>query len=256
MIRRRATVGLALLCALLFSAFAAPSASAVKGTTIFTCAPVAEKGAFRDAHCKEAGPSSPGFNHVAIEQGLTTNFHATNETTPLVLEGKTGGIAVKISCAKVLVHGSLTNNLDTEAKEHFVHGTEITVRNTECKVTGPKECKIPGEEIEITSVTATTTGKGDNVTFVPSVGNQFVAFSFEGCSVKELNTEYKVLGSVTAQPSGATLNFTHKPITETKELTFGGQPAGLAGTITLRQADAAEECGKTNNAISLTTVET
>jgi hypothetical protein len=266
MFARKAVVGLALLCALLFSAVAAQSASAIKGTTAFTCAPQKEKAPFKDAHCKEAVVSSPGFKHDAIAQDLTTFFHATNnktknnttEHTPAILKGKIAGIAVTISCTKVFAHGTLTNKLEVEPpneKEHYVHG-HLTVHYTECKVTGPAGCKIPGETIEVPKATVTTTGKGDNVTFAPTEGNEFVSFKFEGCTVPELNTEYKVLGSVTAQSDGATLNFNEAAITKANELTFGGQAAGLEGSITVSQADATEESAKTGNAITLTTVET
>jgi hypothetical protein len=264
MMGRRAVTGLALLCALLFSAFAAQSASAIKGTTAFTCAPAEKNGAFKDAHCKEAGLSSPGFNHVAIEQGKTTIIHATNEktknktteSTPSVLKGKAFGVAITITCSKVFGHGSLVNILDASG-EHYVHvGNEATVLYTKCVVTGPTGCKIPGEKIEVTKLTATTKEKGDNVTFVPEKGTEFVNFKFEGCKVAELNTEYKVLGSVLAQSDGATLNFNHNAITATKELTFGGQPAGLEGSITVSQAAETPESGATGNPISLTTVET
>ena len=269
MFARKAVVGLALLCALLFSAFAAQSASAIKGTTMFTCAKV-EKGTvgFSDEHCKEAVSTGAKFKHDSIEQGLTTKFHATNnktldtpekptfDHTPAVLKGKVGGIAVTISCTKVFGHGNLTNNLDAGTKEHYVQGTEITVHYTECEVTGPAECKIPEKTIHVVDATATTKGKGDNVTFVPKEGTTFVTFSFEGCKTKELNTKYEVKGSVTAQASGATLNFNEAAITATKELTFGGQAAGLEGSITVSQADETPETGKTGNPISLTTVET
>jgi hypothetical protein len=261
MMGRRAVAGLALLCALLFSAFAAQSASAIKGTTAFTCAP-AEKGAFNDAHCKEALAGGK-FAHVAIEQGKTTFFHATNdktknkttESTPAVLKGKAFGIAVTISCEKVFAHGTLTNEKEAVGGEHYVHG-HLTVIYTKCKVTGPAGCKIPGEKLELGKVTVTTTGKGNNVTFAPTEGNEFVNFKFEACTVKELNTEYKVLGSFTAQSDGATLNFNEAAITATKELTFGGQPFGLEGSITISQADATEESAKTGNPITFTTVET
>jgi hypothetical protein len=48
---RRAVVGLSLLCALVFCAFAAPSAQALKGTTITTCKQVGSGATFQDEHC-------------------------------------------------------------------------------------------------------------------------------------------------------------------------------------------------------------
>jgi hypothetical protein len=271
MIGRRAAVVLTLLCALFTCAFAAPNAQAVtKGTTAFTCKPEPKpnektKG-FEDEHCTKAVTGTKvKWIHESIEQGKSTIFHATNEktksetkeSTPSVLKSKIVGVEFEITCPKVTAHGKLTNELDPTG-EHWIHGTEITIHYTECTVPKPagQECKVANKTILFEKVTATTTGQGDNIKFSPEAGTTFINFEFEGCKTKELNSEHLVQGSFRGQPNGATINFTHKTTTEEKTLTFGGQAAGLEGSITLSQAEATEETAKTGNPLSVTTVET
>jgi hypothetical protein len=276
MIGRRAAVGLTLLCALFTCAFAAPGAQAVtKGTTAFTCKPEPNpnektKG-FEEEHCtKSVTGLKVKWIHESIEQGKSTIFHATNEktrnetkeSTPSVLKSKIAGLEFEITCPKVTAHGKLTNELDPTG-EHWIHGTEITIHYTECTVPKPagQECKVAGKTLLIEKVTATTTEQGDNIRFSPEPiegkeNKVFINIELEGCKTKELNGEHLVQGSVRGQPNGATINFTHKTTTEEKTLTFGGQAAGLEGSITLWQADETPETGKTGNPLSVTTVET
>ena len=75
MIGRRAVVGLALLCALAFSAIAASSALAVEETTAYTC--VETPGDFSDAHCKSGPPGK--FSHVEITPETTTEIEFSNK---------------------------------------------------------------------------------------------------------------------------------------------------------------------------------
>jgi hypothetical protein len=78
--RTRAIAGACLLCALLVSAFAAQSASAVtKGTTAFTCKETGT-GDFKDAHCKEGvSPGTGSFKHVEVAKDTTTHITVTDE---------------------------------------------------------------------------------------------------------------------------------------------------------------------------------
>ena len=86
--------------------------------------------------------------------------------------------------------------------------------------------KVQGE------LSATTSGLTQELTFKPASGTIFAEFAIEGCSGSELNTTYKVEGSVRGQTEGATTNFTEKTVTEdpTDKLTLGGLPAGIGGT--------------------------
>jgi hypothetical protein len=84
MIGRRAVVGLSLLSALLFCAFAAQSASAAlktsTNTTGFTCVKgVTEKGDFKDEHCDETNVGKGAFKHELIPLNTTTEVEFSNE---------------------------------------------------------------------------------------------------------------------------------------------------------------------------------
>jgi hypothetical protein len=267
MIGRRAAVGLALVCALAFSAFAASSAMAVNGTTAFTCVKESTVGAgFSDAHCKTAVSSNATFVHKEIAQDLTTTFHGTNEKTtantleaePAILKGKPLGIETEIKCLKVTSHGQLTNRLEPTTKEHWIEGKKVTVHYSECKVEKPANCKIPNNTILVENTEATTKGEavGEkmNTRFKPEVGTTFVEFEFKECTNGLFNGVHKVEGDVAAQTEGATLVFNHAAITAENKLKFFGAAAGLSGKITLSQAAGTAETEPTGNPISATTV--
>ncbi|MGB7684778.1 MAG: hypothetical protein WBL45_03255, partial [Solirubrobacterales bacterium] len=139
------------------------------------------------------------------------------------------------------------------AKEHYIHGTKVTILYTGCKYIKPGFCKVKGEKIEVTGVTGTTEKEGDNVRFKPEAGETFVTIESEGfgCPAKA-----EVKGNVRAQVEGATLSFTEAGTTGDKSLTFAGNPAGLSGKITLSQADETQEAGKTGDPLTATTIET
>jgi hypothetical protein len=65
---RKAIVGLSLLCALVFCAFGAATASAAGGSTAFTCVKGAASADFEDEHC-DKGKVGGGFGHVEIAPG-------------------------------------------------------------------------------------------------------------------------------------------------------------------------------------------
>jgi hypothetical protein len=257
----RAIAGLALLCALLFSAVMASSASAVTGTTAFTCAPQKAGVGFSDAHCTKASGSGT-FGHVAIAENLATTIHGTNEKTstntlehtPFVLKSNQPLIGeTEITCTKVFAHGTQTNKVNATTKEHFIHGEKGEIHYTECAFAKPSFCKVVKGEITVKSVTATSEGQGKNILFKPEAGTTFVTINTENClGVTKLNVE----GSVKAQENGATLEFNHAKITEDKSLTLNGQAAGLQGKITVSQAAGTEASAKTGNPITSTEVAT
>lgn len=268
--RGRAVVGLALLCALVFSAFAASSAQAIKGTTAFTCKPEPNAGEKTkgwlagNEHCtgKEVEGKEVKFVHEKIEQDKATIFHGTNAKTtsntlgaePAILASTIGKEPTEISCAKVFAHGELTNRLNVTTKEHFIQGAKITILYTECKFIKPAVCVVKGGKIEATGVRATTEGQGDNIKFEPPEGSKlFVTIEAEKCFGI---AKFPVEGTVKGQVEGATLTFSEAGTTAEKTLTFNKAAAGLGGKITLSQADETQEGGKTGNAITATTVET
>ncbi|MGB7686023.1 MAG: hypothetical protein WBL45_09615 [Solirubrobacterales bacterium] len=156
MIGRKAVIGLSLLCALLFCAFAAQSASAEKSTntTAFTC--VASGGTtnkdFVDAHCDEAiTPGKGSFEHLVIANDTTTALAATNDkvtngtkdSEPATLKGTIGLAKVDILCTKVKndTTKSFIHNVDSGEKKHTVTG-EARVEYTGCEVKELAKCIV------------------------------------------------------------------------------------------------------------------
>jgi hypothetical protein len=144
---RRAIVGLSLLCALAFCAFAAPSASAA-GTTAVTCVETPKGEGFSDAHCDNAVSEGATFKHEAIPANTTTEIELTNEKTTAdtkgavssLLTGELGGVkAVEITCKTVKGTGSLTNK---EEKGSMLASGSATIEHSECVVAKPAGCIV------------------------------------------------------------------------------------------------------------------
>jgi hypothetical protein len=273
MIGRRAIVGLSLLCALMFSAVAAQSALAVKGTTAFTCVEKA-KGDFSDAHCDKAVTAGTGtFGHVEIGES-TTELHVTNnktkasttEHTPAVLKGEAFKVPTEIDCTKVEGTSS-TKNVKEGIDKVMANEGIFSVKYSECTVTKPTNekgehvCKVK-EPIEAKGTTTTRVQviaekETMGVEFKPEAGKPFTQITYEGaeCPLKGLtaNVEGTALATGARGPdnsvssSGATLVFTDAMTTET--LKFGGKPAGLESTVTVSMGNKE----KTENPITLTT---
>lgn len=153
MIGRRATVGFALLCALMFSAFAAQSAMAQKGTkavntTAFTCVENGGQRDFSDSHCDTfVGAEKGKFGHVAIPLNETTEIEVTNQagTVPF-FKGTLFKLNTEIECKKAasVAKKSFIHNVETiveTKKQHTVTG-EVQINFTECTVKAPAKCKI------------------------------------------------------------------------------------------------------------------
>jgi hypothetical protein len=268
MIGRKASVGMALLWALVFCAFSASSAWAIKGTTAFTCVANVEKVAgFEDEHCTKTQASPAKFKHVAIAENTTTKTHITNERTNATTTGPTvWSLTAKeqplvgeaeIQCKKVLGHGELTNDKNETTKEHTIHVTKITYHYAECSFIKPNFCKVKGGTILVEGITATSAGEEDALLFKPEVGTTFTIIEAEGFGCP---TKLPVEGSVRAKENGATIEFTEAEITAEKTLTINGKPAATSGKTTVRSADTTTKLTdaykETGTPISSTTVET
>jgi len=269
-LNRRAVVGLTLLCALLFCAFAAQSASAVSGRTAFTCVKTEGGAGFKDSHCTGAVASGAAFKHVEIEQGLLTKTHITNEKTDAATLGSTNtvlkatflGVENEVVCSKVLGHSEVSNTQDGITKEHIIHVTKTTLHHTGCKVNKPAGCVIPNETLLIKGITGTTQGQGGaaSIVFSPEEGEALVTITYEKCTNPFLNGAHVLSGSTTAKLNGATTEFSHNEITTSKKLTYGGAAAGVEGKLTISQASLTTKEGDapatTGNPISTTQVNT
>lgn len=269
MIGRRAVVGLSLLCALVFCAFAAPNAAAAKskGTTQFTCVKVAtaKTGDFNDEHCKEPNAKHEGeFTHEVIPNEQKTEVVGVN-TNNAVLKSTIGGLESVITCTAVASTGTATNETvppeEEGLKRHTLSGTGISIKYTKCTAkVGKEECIVKGGTVEVPSATSmdveeqtisyTTKGVETKTTFKmgilfePPAGKPFATFELEKC---KFAGKYEVEGKALGVPEGATLTFTQASTEPTLKLS--GQQAFFENTLTVRMGPAS----KPGNPISTTT---
>jgi len=266
MIRRRTVIGLSLLCALAFCAFAAQSASAQKGTrakntTAFTCVnPGPKEGDFKDAHCDEKVASQTGeYAHEPIPLNTTTQLTVTNEGTTNKTEGSASItirftfalLKVEITCKTATTEGakeSFIHNVESEAKTHTVTGT-LAILLKDCEVKTPAKCGVK-EPIELKALfegveglgpTKDTHGiefKGDPEETSPLASIIFTNKGAEKCPLVEKTVAItgSMIATGTPSPkekhSGATTVF--EPGNEMQTLTAGGKPAEFIATFTTR----------------------
>jgi hypothetical protein len=249
MIGRRGIAGLSLLCALMFCAFAAQSASAQVGikstnTTAWTCVKGGGNLDFADEHCDVKVTIGNGeYGHEPIGLNTTTKIEVLNAGKAPFFKGTVAGAVTEVECANVasVAEKSMIHNVETELK-HTVTG-EVQVNFTKCTVKNPKECKIK-EPITTTAtfggVEGLKPGGGEmGVEFNGSgVEKTFAELSYEGekCSLK--GQTFKVKGSViatggtptqTEDHSGATsVYIPHKEKATVKELEEGMQTLEIA----------------------------
>lgn len=281
MIGRRAIVSLCMLCALAVSALAAQSAgAATKGTTAFTCAkvtPAAGTAGFSKEHCtpSDAVSTNAAFEHVAINENTTTHITVTNEKTNAATNGPTSavfkstaaGAEFQLVATGVHGEGGLENKKegpgDPNPGEHYIHVHELTLTFTgvtesllKCEVFTHNEAGS-GEKgvIHTEPLTITSTGQGDSLKITPKTGTVFASFTLKGCAIEGT---YKVVGSLTCKPNGATINCSHEEVTTQGTLKLGsafGPKAGYAGSVTVTGSHKEEGVG-TTKPLSVTTVET
>ena len=258
MIGRKGILGLCMLCALMLSAIAAQSAQAVPGATFVTCEKVAKApNQFTDAHCKTGGEGE--FKHVEFKVNTTTTATIDNnitaaETSTGVLKATVVGLGVQLEAKKVTAHATLENK--ENATEMWGEGKTIptgegpkgvvyeeVTANLGCSVVG-----LPGGagKVETKPVSATSKGGGLSITFTPTEGTQFAEFELTGAGCPEaVKGKYPVFGSATCKIVGATCVFTHTEVTTKKSLRLKnateGPVAGLAGSITIKALDPANE---------------
>jgi hypothetical protein len=260
---QRTAVGLSLICALFFCAFAAQSASAAEGknTTAFTCVEGGGAKDFSDAHCDTAVTAGTGkFGHVAISVGTATGISVTNaktknnttESTPIIQKGTIFGIASEIECKTLSGEGTLTNE-EPSAGVHRVKGT-ITAKFTTCTAKKPAVgCKVK-EPIEVSSnvegVEGLGAGKNEmGLEFKPT-GAHFATITLEGCFIAgTFNVDGTAIAtgtpSNTAKHTGATSIFTEAMTKETLKLAGNAASVSSSSTVTMSGG---------GNPIALTTV--
>jgi len=282
MIGRRAVVGLSLLSALLFCAFAAQSASAVpaKNTTLVTCvkAKVAKTGDFDDEHCDKENKEKKGeWTHESISNAIkNTLLEFTNTKTieggkdvkvNAVFKSKAFGVEALIECEEAQGTGEATNEEPT-AKEHRFTIANIEVKFTKCKVAKPAGCKVKEP------IVAKATAEGKEGLEGPKKEKNAMGIEIKGSGAEETIAEvtfekgfgacegtFKLKGNAIATGGpgqeennafkfhGATWILNSKANMES--LTFGAESAELTATLTPRMTDPVKLT--TENPITATT---
>jgi hypothetical protein len=265
MIGRRATAGLALLCALVFSAFASQSAFAeIPETTAFECTEKAVTLDFSDAHCDVTATPQSKFGHTKLPTGSKTKVTASNaktkglttESTPATLEGEVALTKVKITCTKLSGSGELINE-EPAAGVMQVKGTG-TGEASGCTVEKPLKCIVKEPIVGGgNAITRTNLGVGKNemgAETSPSSGTVYATIEFlnkgaEACALnkQKFNVEGTGIGT---SPLGSTEAIKESGATGVSgpdnKLTLGGKPASLTGVGT-------GSVTATGNAVVLTT---
>ncbi len=239
----RRVIGLSLLFAFVFCAFAAPNATAAKKTTTaYTCVKGGGNKDFTDAHCTEkVGGGTGEYGHVEIKVDETT-FIQTVGTTNHIVKSTIAGLAVEIACTGAAAKGHLTNI--TVKEKMTPRFTKLRTSYTGCTVPKPVGCLIKGGEIESNELEGEHLEETEAVVFKPEAGATIATITLEKCAIAG---KYPLNGSVIAPIKGSILSTTEEQTTKDGTLTLGGQKAGLGGNTTIKTE-------KGNTSISFTTV--
>jgi hypothetical protein len=261
---RKAAVGLSLLCAILFSAFAASSAMATPGTTAHTCT---EKGTatvgaklWEDEHCIKENALGK-WKHVEIPANTPTEVTGTcKKTGPktedpspcATLRGTAFLTKTILTASEVHSTGTLTNEAGPPMK---ASGTS-TIRYTGVKVSKPEKCSVKGEEVKAEANVRTATNATEMWVEAEGKGAEelFASITLEGAECPLKGSVLRVRGKAIGTPNGATLEFKEKEPKNT--LRVGGEKENTSefiGIETLRMTKKEGEKSVTEDPISLTT---
>jgi hypothetical protein len=232
--------GIAMFCAIVLSACATATASAEQRA--FECSTAAGTKEFSDEHCLIKGGGSPTRGHTLLSGAVAvavSNAKTANSTTasdPSTLKGAISGIAVEIECPTVEGSGTLTNAASS------VSG-ELALNYTGCKLLKPagRGCIVKESGVVAEGVIAseplkfTTVGQvAGRLKIQPASGTTFAKASIESClAEKPPKGTYPVVGTLSATASGATVTTTEASVTAEGGFTFGGNPAGIGGSLTI-----------------------
>jgi hypothetical protein len=266
---RRSTIGLALLCAFLFSLVAVQSASAVKGihafnTTAVTCVKGASQD-FSNADCsKKVTPGEGPHGHSVIGNDVTTAIDVAKQTTPR-WNGVLAGVATEITCNNVegVEEKSSIHNVN-EGGLHTVTGV-LRARFTGCTVAKPSKCVVK-EPIEMNAnfQGVEELGPGKEAMGIEFIGagseSALTELTFENkgaekCSLLNGGKPFIVKGSAIATGETETQSEQHmgavavyEDANEMQTLEIGLKKASFTGALTLTMSGAG------GNPISFTTV--
>ena len=219
MIGRRATVGLSLLCALLFSALAVQSAAGAvsNNTTAVTCVKGKGNNDFSDEHCDTfVGIGKGSYGHIPIDavNGTATEIEVSNKTTggatsPAVFFGEPFKVKTEIDCTTLAGTGSVTNTEEPAgSKNHKVDG-KVTANFTGCTVKKPAKCTAKEPIVASSDVVGVDELEGKKemgLEFKPEGGGKtFSTITLEGaeCALKEKPFPVEGTAISTSGPAGA-----------------------------------------------------
>lgn len=237
MIGRKSILGLALLCAPLFSAFAATNASAEQKA--YTCTTTAGVKDYNDEHCvTNVGAGKGTRGHTVIAENNNTEVTVTNAKTSAdttaaeatKLRGTLGGVITEVVCTEADGVGTLNNAAAS------VTITKLSITYSQCTITEPanKKCVVPGGSISTSQLTLTTAGQAASKLSVSPGANPYAEIKIEKCEEEKPPTGvYKVTGTYVASQSGATFTTTHAGVTAQNTLKWGGVKVGLETALTL-----------------------
>jgi hypothetical protein len=260
---RRAVIGLSLLSALVFCAFAAPNAMALKGTTAFTCVHVLTGAQFAntDEHCaKPLGGLTEGFKHEEIAPNTKTKLIVSNTETGSKLsfpkfKSTIAGTEFELEAGGT--RSSLNSFMENkEVEKQMVITGEGGSEFYNVVVNKPAKCTVKNilinEKSTGTSVVNATEMYGE---VKAPAGGAFASFELEGaeCALKGVKIEVKGsakfnISKEEGHNDGATVNYTTAGTEGT--LKVGAIAAKFEGTTTPRMQP---EVGKEENPISATT---
>lgn len=250
---RGAVIGLSLLCALLFSAIAVPSASANTHTAYTCVSSEAEKGEFNDSDCTSKNSQNKGsFNVKEIKIDETTKIEGTG-TQSSVLKSTIAGMSVTITCTGTSMAGDV-KNFTNSGRMKIAGDAKLTF--TSCKLEGTivtvGKCALGKETIEAENTSTESVEGAMTRAYKPaeeSTENAFASFSLIGCIKKELNEKvWTFTGGFKAIPNGTIMETTVESTEgkgkteESNGLWLAGEKASFTSGVTNRM----EKKGDTN----------
>jgi translation initiation factor 1 (eIF-1/SUI1) len=270
MIRRRAAIGLSLVLALVLCAVAAPNATALKGTTGFTCVKTTKDAQFSDEHCTKAKGGGEGWKHEEIALGTKTALSVSttetgSKTIPVKFEGQfeEEPISIEAGEANSCAGGTTLKNSETVPMKAF---GEICVDFTSLTVKEPANCVVKSGKIRVQGEwdSKTEFDKDFNTIMYlelkqkipPPDFAEFTLVNKEGkaCSLNEkaIHVQGTVRANVTMSNTseGPTLQITEKEAQ--KNLHIEGNPVNLSATLTVRMEPVV---GQESNPVVMTTTD-
>jgi hypothetical protein len=243
-----AAIGVPVLCALVFCAFLAPSASA-ETTTAAKCASVGSGAKLKDEHCMESvGGGGKGFLITPIAEKTAIETVSSNQKTESMTGASTDVVMVirikltrgDIVCKKWDLTGTVKNEIEKGGKAKLVTGEKLTSAFSECTMKselGETEgCEIEKGKIEGTNVASSTQIKKKETVFNGEGGKALWTIKIIKCKKAEFNKDWEMTGGLYGTPSPTTvMDFPEIGST----LKLAGEPASLAGKLTLREKGGA-----------------